>query len=39
VRRALRNLEDQGLVETGYSRLRIVDRGSLAAYCGLPRSG
>jgi CRP-like cAMP-binding protein len=34
VRRALKNLEDQGLIETGYSRLRILDRDSLAAYCG-----
>jgi CRP-like cAMP-binding protein len=33
VRRALRSLEDRGLVEVGYGKLRIVDRDALASLC------
>lgn len=34
VRRAVRKLEEAGLIESGYGRYRIIDRPGLAALCG-----
>jgi DeoR/GlpR family transcriptional regulator of sugar metabolism len=34
VRRALRQLESQGLLELGYRRIRILDERGLAGLCG-----
>ena len=37
VRRSLRELHDRGLIETSYSRLRIIDQEGLASLCGYSR--
>jgi CRP/FNR family transcriptional regulator, cyclic AMP receptor protein len=34
VRRSLRSLESRGLIETGYRKIRVVDRAGLSALCG-----
>ena len=39
IRRALRSLEEQGLVEVGYGKLRIVDREALEALCHYSSAG